>query len=128
MCFGYLYRICPDSVAHGWHVSERNVAGNRRARCDRVLRTDTVAIFSVDLSPALIVGHDYFDLFLGGIAAAVGAGDGSRIDASVAATLPLCSKLHMMIIYNNPVWRCIPTSATKHWFIAGHAECAGAKR
>ena len=92
MCFDHLYSVCPDSVAHGWHVPARNVTGNRRARYDRVLRTGSVAIFSIDLSPALVVGYDYLDLFFRGVTAAVGTRDGSRIDASVAVAFPLGSK------------------------------------
>ena len=54
--------------------------------------TGRVAIFSIDLHPALIMGHGYFDLFLRGVSAAVGAGDGNRIDASIAGAFPLRSK------------------------------------
>jgi hypothetical protein len=78
----------------------------------------------INLSPALVVGDRYLHLLGRGVAAAVGAGDGNCIDASIAATLPLCSKQHMMIIQDNPVWRCMTTSMTKDWFIAGHTECA----
>lgn len=89
--------------------------------------TGTVAIFSVDLSSALVVRNDYFDLFVRGIAAAVGAGDGGRVDASIAITFPLGSKQHMMIIHDNPVWRCMTTSVAQDWFVAGHTERAGVR-
>lgn len=83
-----------------------------------------LAVLWIDLS-ALVVRHRYLHLLVRGVTTAVGAGDGSRIDASVARTFALRSKLHMMIIHHNPVWRCIPTSAAKDWFIAGHTERAG---
>jgi hypothetical protein len=54
--------------------------------------TGHVAIFSIDLSPASVVGHDYLDLFFRGVTAAVGTGDGNRIDASIAVAFPLGSK------------------------------------
>ena len=78
-------------------------------------------ILSINLSSALVVGHRYLYLLAGGVAAAVGAGDGGRIDASMVITFPLCSKQHMMIIQDDPVWRCIATSVAKDRFIAGHA-------
>ena len=83
--------------------------------------------FQIDLSPALIVAHRYLHLLARGVAAAVRAGDGNCIDASIAATLPLCSKQHMMIVHDNPVWRCMTASVAKDWFIAGHTERAGAR-
>ena len=46
----------------------------------------------INLSPALVVRDRYLHLLLRGVTAAVRAGDGNSIDASVAATLPLCSK------------------------------------
>src|SRR5215471_18157044 len=84
----------------------------------------SAAIFSIDLS-ALVMGHCYFYLVVRGVTAAVGAGDGSRIDASSAAAFSLCSKQHMMIIHNNPVWKCMTTSVAKDRFVAGHGERAG---
>ena len=80
-----------------------------------------------NLSPALVVGDRYLHLLLRGVTAAVRAGDSNSIDASTAATFPLGSKLHMMIIHDNPVWRCITTSVAKDRFIAGHAERARAR-
>ena len=77
-------------------------------------------ILSINLSSALVVGHRYLYLLAGGVAAAVGAGDGGRIDASMVITFPLCSKQHMMIIQDDPVWRCMTTSVAKDRFIAGH--------
>ena len=85
-------------------------------------------IFGIELFPASVVGYSYLHLRVRGVAAAVAAGDGGCIDASTAVALPLCSKQHMMIIQHNPIWRCMTTSVTKDFFIAGHIECAGARR
>ena len=55
-------------------------------------RRISIAFFRSDLLPASIVRDDYFDLFVRGIAAAVGARDRGRIDPSIAITLSLGSK------------------------------------
>jgi hypothetical protein len=52
----------------------------------------SIATLMIDLSPADVVRHDYLDLFVRGVTAAVGARDSSRIDASVAVALSLGSK------------------------------------
>jgi hypothetical protein len=47
---------------------------------------------SQDYLPASVVGHCYLHLLGRGVAAAVGAGDGYRVDASIAAAFSLGSK------------------------------------
>ena len=81
----------------------------------------------LNLSPASVVGHYYLHLLGRGVAAAIGAGDGNCVDASVPVALPLCSKQHMMIVQHNPVWRCMAASVAKDWFIAAHIERARAR-
>ena len=73
------------------------------------------------------MGHRYLHLLARGVTAAVDAGDGNRIDPSIAVARPLGSKEHMVIIQDNPVWRCIAISFAIHRLIAGHTERAGAR-
>jgi len=46
----------------------------------------------INLSPASVVGHRYLHLLGRGVPAAVGAGDGDRIDPTIAVAFPLGSK------------------------------------
>ena len=75
----------------------------------------------------LVVGHGYLHLFVRGVAAAVGAGDRSRIDASISVACPLglevARDLHPGDGY--PVWRSIDHPLAIDRFVARHMERAG---
>src|SRR5438874_4206272 len=85
-----------------------------------------LSLFLILLS-ASVVRYTYLHLLARGVAAAVDAGDGNRIDASVSGACSLGSKLHVICIQDNPVWRCITVSCTIDRLITGHAQSAGVR-